>query len=479
MKTTPSPAAEWPPGGAGSSTRTASQGRASTDFGALLDTHQARTASAEGPKTEAKLAKDAPVAPEQAHAEPNPADAPRGDAPAQAAAERGPQAEGEQPAVGAPAAVVEAVVEFVPAPVIAESVQQPVAEPPLGAPAQVEQPELQLQLQQQLQQQQQHQQQQQLPGQGPVAAAAAPAAAPALDVAAAPIAPQAAAAQPQAPQPVAAEEQQPAAAPEQPVVRADRPAQSQPQGQQQPQQQAGDGPRPQQQPAGGPPPHQQQPGDDRPADGARAATSDQPVQQRAVAPTATEPRAERAQPQPVQANAGTTALTSAAAPAAPQAAPNRTDAPVRSVPLSHAADAVENVIRLGSQRGVTHARLSLRPADLGGVEIRLQQTAAGLTASVVAEGAEAAQALQHAGSDLRRQLESHGIQLQSLDISYSGDDPRDARSAEAQSGDGEPRPDAGDSSSTATDGGEPTPTEEIGATATLELPDGVLVDVLA
>src|SRR3954470_84238 len=50
MKTTGTPAAEWPPGGAGSTTSTASPRRAPTDFGALLDQHQARTAVAEGPK---------------------------------------------------------------------------------------------------------------------------------------------------------------------------------------------------------------------------------------------------------------------------------------------------------------------------------------------------------------------------------------------------------------------------------------------
>jgi hypothetical protein len=50
MKTTNPPAVAWPPGGASSTTSTASQGRATTDFGALLDQHQARTATAEGPK---------------------------------------------------------------------------------------------------------------------------------------------------------------------------------------------------------------------------------------------------------------------------------------------------------------------------------------------------------------------------------------------------------------------------------------------
>jgi flagellar hook-length control protein FliK len=121
--------------------------------------------------------------------------------------------------------------------------------------------------------------------------------------------------------------------------------------------------------------------------------------------------------------------------------------------------------------------MSLRPAELGGVEIHLQQTASGLIASVVADGAEAAQVLQQAGHDLRRQLEAHGIELQRLDISYSGEERSGARSAEAQTGDGQ-NSSTGDNS-TATDGGDLTPTDELNATSTLELPDGVLVDVLA
>jgi flagellar hook-length control protein FliK len=174
-------------------------------------------------------------------------------------------------------------------------------------------------------------------------------------------------------------------------------------------------------------------------------------------------------------------VTAPAGTPAPQAVANTaaTPASIRSVPLSRAAEAVENVIRLGSARGVTHARMSLRPADLGGVEIRLQQTAHGLIASVVADGAEAAQALQQAGHDLRRQLEAQGIELQRLDISYSGDDRSGGRAAQAQAGEGERRSAAGNSDSHATDGGDLNPNDEATAIATLELPDGVLVDVLA
>src|SRR3954454_4429006 len=126
MKTTGTPAAEWPPGGAGSTTSTASPRRAPTDFGALLDQHQARTAVAEGPKkTEApkrehhKLEREAPTrerrevrddrhaAPAQPQADAKKADAPaEGQAPA-AAAQQQSQADAEQqPTVEAPVVVV-------------------------------------------------------------------------------------------------------------------------------------------------------------------------------------------------------------------------------------------------------------------------------------------------------------------------------------------------------------------------------------
>ena len=478
MKTTNAPAVEWPPSGASSSTRTASQGKASTDFGALLDTHQARTATAEGPKkhkspekTEARQAKPAekPDAPVQEQPEPKPVDAPRPEAkPADGCDQQpteGQQPQGDQPTVETPAVVNEPVVEFVPAPVIAEVAKPQTGEQAAaiatqaaaqqqqqaaGEPVAIEAPVAAPQQQQQLQQ-----------PTGETAEAAVPVAAQATEAKPPPQQQQL-----QADVPVVADEQSADAAPEPTVTRADKPAQpqgQQAQTQQQPQQQAGDQPR------------QQPGGEQRLAEGPRASTQEQPVQQRVA--TAAEPRAERNQAQPVQTGANPN-VTNVPAPSVSPLNSTRTDNPTRAVPLSKAADAVENVIRLGSQRGVTHARLSLKPADLGGVEIRLQQTSTGLTASVVADGVEAAQMLQQAGAELRQKLEAQGIHLQSLDISYSGDEQRDARSAAAETGDGERRSSTGDSS-TATDGGELTPTEEISVEETLELPDGVLVDVLA
>src|SRR3954454_12998932 len=127
MKTTGTPAAEWPPGGAGSTTSTASPRRAPTDFGALLDQHQARTAVAEGPKKkeapkpehhklERKSDKDEASAPAPHRAESKaPAAKPEGTAPAteqqQPAKPDGRQDEqGDQPTVETPVVAVDPLV---------------------------------------------------------------------------------------------------------------------------------------------------------------------------------------------------------------------------------------------------------------------------------------------------------------------------------------------------------------------------------
>jgi type III secretion system needle length determinant len=224
---------------------------------------------------------------------------------------------------------------------------------------------------------------------------------------------------------------------------------------------------------------QQQPGQERSGERGDQPAANQP-QQPAVAAAADAPRTSRA---PLPANlSGAAEKPAVTAPSVTVQQPVQptvhTEAPTRGVRLSQAADAVENAIRIGSARGVTHARMSLNPAELGGVEIHLRQTAQGLSASVVASGAEAAQVLQQAAQDLRRQLEAQGIELTRLDISYTGEQREGARSAQAGQGDGDSRSPAGDGSA-ATDGSELTPTDENTVKSTIELPNGVLVDVLA
>ena len=168
------------------------------------------------------------------------------------------------------------------------------------------------------------------------------------------------------------------------------------------------------------------------------------------------------------------------APATTPAATARAATPAAPTPvrLSQAPEAVENTIRIAQARGVTHARLALRPAELGGVEIHLRSTADGLVARVTADGHEAAHVLQQAG-DLRRQLQTQGIDLQRLDIGVAGD-PGHGRAgmdgaAQERQADGQDGSAGGSDEQGADDGSQ----ADMKATDTIELPDGVLVDVLA
>jgi flagellar hook-length control protein FliK len=184
-----------------------------------------------------------------------------------------------------------------------------------------------------------------------------------------------------------------------------------------------------------------------------------------------------------------------AAPAPTQAPTQRVDvtpltvsgntAPVNTEPkgaatLAQAPRAVGQLIHLASERGVQHARLNLKPVELGGIEIRLVASSAGVTAHVVADSPEAARLLQQAGDDLRRSLADNNVELLSLDVSTSDQERRDASAASGgfeqfdetgpRGRDGRPQR-AGE-----TDTDLPISTDQ---GTVLELPDGVLVDVLA
>jgi flagellar hook-length control protein FliK len=192
-----------------------------------------------------------------------------------------------------------------------------------------------------------------------------------------------------------------------------------------------------------------------------------PEQTAAPAPTpstahvADAPKADApAEPQPVQA---------------PAPAP-ATAAPERAVPLYRAPNVAAVVIHLAQQHGVTHARINLKPAELGGIEVRLHHTPQGVAAHLVADSPEAAKALQQASDDLRRNLESRDVTLLSLDVSTSnGDDGRQAGFGADASRDGSASAGRPSRYGLAQD---EQPAEAPAAT-TLVLPDGVLVDVLA
>ena len=158
--------------------------------------------------------------------------------------------------------------------------------------------------------------------------------------------------------------------------------------------------------------------------------------------------------------------------------------PKGAATLAQAPRAVGQLIHLASERGVQHARLNLKPVELGGIEIRLVASSAGVTAHVVADSPEAARLLQQAGDDLRRSLADKNVELLSLDVSTSDQERPDASAAGGgfeQFGDTGPRgrdglgrPQHAGARETDID----LPTSPAQGTV-LELPDGVLVDVLA
>jgi flagellar hook-length control protein FliK len=142
------------------------------------------------------------------------------------------------------------------------------------------------------------------------------------------------------------------------------------------------------------------------------------------------------------------------------------------VRLAHAAETVRLTISTASAAGVSRARIALRPAELGGIEIMLSHGPAGISATVTADSPAAANALQRAADDLQRSLADQGLNLVRLDIDVAGD-RASARGREDQ--DGAPRP--GHDGPRGSDGGSDDDTPII--ERTLELPNGALVDVLA
>ena len=102
-------------------------------------------------------------------------------------------------------------------------------------------------------------------------------------------------------------------------------------------------------------------------------------------------------------------------------------APERAVPLHRAPAAVATLLHVAVDRGISRARLALKPVELGGIEIRLQATAGGIAAQVVADSPEAARLLAQAGEDLRRALEARDVTLISLEVSTSGEDQQPER----------------------------------------------------
>ena len=221
---------------------------------------------------------------------------------------------------------------------------------------------------------------------------------------------------------------------------------------------------------------------------APAPSSAPAAQEPAASAPATAPAAEpaaaapTAAPAPVAADQATTASTPATAPTAEAIAPTppATQVPAgdiaqRTTPLHRAPAAVATLLQVAVDRGITHAKMTLRPAELGGIEIRLQATAAGIAAQVIADSPEAARLLVQAGDDLRRALEARNVTLISLDVSTTADQQRDSARGEWRDGDEAGRFGSGGSSGDTESDTEPAPISH----SVIELPGGLLVDVFA
>ena len=222
-----------------------------------------------------------------------------------------------------------------------------------------------------------------------------------------------------------------------------------------------------------------------------AADLPQPPQSATAAPA---PTAARASAPAAAQPAAATAAPANAAPAAPGGAPlhhvTEAFAPAetgatgsRAVTLQHAVETVKLALRAGAERGVTHARITLTPVDLGSIDVHLRHTSDGLVARVVADSTGAAQLLQQSADDLRRTLEQQGVQLLRLDIGASGEQAGQAGAqqgfgafADGGVGSGGRRASLTTGESVlglAADRGAEQPR------GSLALPNGVIVDVLA
>jgi flagellar hook-length control protein FliK len=192
------------------------------------------------------------------------------------------------------------------------------------------------------------------------------------------------------------------------------------------------------------------------------------------------PAAAAAAPQPSPAPtsplaADVASATAQAIPASQPAAPTPPSTQAAElrpgVLLSAAAETVRLTISAARTEGVSHVRIALRPAELGGIEIMLAHGPAGLSATVMADSAHAAHALQRAADELQRSLADQGVELVSLEIGVAAD----GRAARGR----EERRAAADDLGTRHDDASDRETDTSTAARTLELPTGVLVDVLA
>ncbi len=179
-------------------------------------------------------------------------------------------------------------------------------------------------------------------------------------------------------------------------------------------------------------------------------------------------------------------LLSAALGGNPASTPAELGSAAYGAGLQEAIESLHGTIQLAARQGLSQARISLQPEELGEIRINLTQTAQGLLARVTAESPAAAQALAAAHAQLRQSLSSLGINLTRLDIGHhdpsaqSGStDPKSNGQGSAARGEGSSgsRPGRSTAIASPTDP-ETDPLAEEPATSTTAPSTGALIDVL-
>jgi flagellar hook-length control protein FliK len=84
------------------------------------------------------------------------------------------------------------------------------------------------------------------------------------------------------------------------------------------------------------------------------------------------------------------------------------------------AESMHAVVKVANRRGTAAARITLRPAELGGVQVQLRSHAGGVSASLTAETRAGAEALGVSYGELRRTLEAQGIVVHAIDVQLAG-----------------------------------------------------------
>ncbi|HEX2587434.1 MAG TPA: flagellar hook-length control protein FliK [Gaiellales bacterium] len=115
-----------------------------------------------------------------------------------------------------------------------------------------------------------------------------------------------------------------------------------------------------------------------------------------------------------------------AAPAQPAEHVSATAASAPQLPrvrVHELAESMHALVKVANRHGTAAARITLRPAALGGVQVRLRAHAGGVSASLTAQTAAGAQALGAAHGELRRALEAQGIAVHTIDVQLAGDRP--------------------------------------------------------